>query len=477
MRRYLDLGFAWTVAILLVTITMAAMAPAASAQDSGGAVDTRQSTKDQIARLEFLVKGDVSPDKQVVYLRWLADLYTLSGDLDAAQKSYERILDFDPYDVATSNLLAAFLLDQRHDAAGAEKVLEITIGWATRVTPTPLFLGTTYSLHARALRTLGRYQESIDAVEKARDRLDADAAEDALRTEALSLKALGKNKEATAVFEQLIGLTGGSNADDTNALIALETAKHGSINADAFRARQETLIENARKERAEAFRHEGAEMVVLEGEGHVRLEGTLRRGKGAGAVVLVPDLGGRRSAYTPYAQLLAIDGITTLAIDPRGHGDSRCDSLPSFLELSADQRDHIPDDIAAAQRYLRDTLKIPAKQIAVISEGAVCTDVEHAMHDLNLGAIVIHLSPIVDPLDRDVVAAMEFRAPRPTLLVVSDEDMFSVQSVNAMRAMRTKDPLEVHTVHASGHGVGILHEPEHYAWVSSWLADEIAANK
>src|SRR5262245_11568608 len=82
---------------------------------SGGTVDTRQSTQNQIARLEFLLKGDTPPDKQTVYLRWLADLYTLSGDLDSAQRSYMRVLDVDPYDVATSNLLAAFLLDKRHD--------------------------------------------------------------------------------------------------------------------------------------------------------------------------------------------------------------------------------------------------------------------------------------------------------------------------------------------------------------------------
>jgi pimeloyl-ACP methyl ester carboxylesterase len=314
-------------------------------------------------------------------------------------------------------------------------------------------------------------------VENARARLDPDAAEDALRTEAMSFKALGKNDDAAKVFEELVGLTGASHADDTNALIAIETAKKGSINGDAFRKRMHTLVENARKERAESLAHEGAEMVVLQGEGHVRLEGTLRRGKGTRAIVLVPDLGGRRSAYTPYAQLLSLDGFTTLAIDPRGHGDSRCDSLPSFLELSADQRDMIPSDIASAQRYLRETLKIPANQIAVIAEGAACADVEHAMHDLSLNAIVVHLSPIVDPLDRDVAAALQFRAPRPTLLVVSDEDVFSVQSVNSMREMRTKDPFEIHTVHASGHGVGILHEPEHYAWVSSWLADELAASK
>jgi predicted GTPase len=112
-----------------------------------------------------------------------------------------------------------------------------------------------------------------------------------------------------------------------------------------------------------------------------------------------------------------------------------------------------------------------------MAEGAACGDVEHAMHDLDLNAIVVHLSPIVDPLDRDVASALQFRAPRPTLLVVSDEDFFAVQSVNAMRELRTKDPFEVHTVHASGHGVSMLHEPEHYAWVSSWLSEQLAASK
>jgi len=457
-----------------VALACAIAALPAYAQDSTGVIDTRGSTKEQIARLEYVLQGDVAPDKQTVYLRWLADLYTLSGDLNSAQRSYERVLRVDPYDVATCNLYVKFLLEQRHDADAARGACETTIGWATKVQPTPLFIGTTYSLYARALRELGRYQDSIDAVEKARTRLDPDAAEDALREEALSLKALGRNAEAISAFEHLVGLTGGSHADDTNALIALETAQHGSIDADKFRARMKTLIEAARSERAQNLEHEGAEMVVLEGEGHVRLEATLRRGKGTGAAVLVPDLGGRRSEYTPYAQLLAIDGITTLAIDPRGHGDSRCDSLPSFLELPSDQRDKIASDIATAQLYLRNTLKIPASQIAVIDEGAACADVEHAMHDLNLDAIVVHLSPIIDPLDRDISAALEFRAPRPALLVVSDEDVFSVQSVNRMQALRAKNPFEVHTVHASGHGVGILHEPEHYAWVSTWLANRIA---
>jgi tetratricopeptide (TPR) repeat protein len=459
-----------TRAAWLAWVFCGALAAAAGAQDGSGPVDTRPGTKQQIERLEFITRGDVHPDKMTVYLRWLADLYIGSGDLDAAQRSYERILVLDPYDLGTSNLLAEFLLDQRHDAVAAEKLLEQTIGWAKRAEMQPLYLGRTYALHARALRELGRYEEALAASEEAMKRLDPDAAEDALRTQAVSLKAMGQHDRAAEAFEHLIGLNGGSNADDINALIAIETEKRGSIDAGDFRKRVQSAIADARKERAEAIEHEGAEMVELEGEGRVRLEGTLRRGKGERAVLFVPDLGGHRSAYTPYAQLLALDGYTTLSIDPRGHGDSRCDSLPSFLELSAEHRARIPSDIAAAQRYLRDTFKIPADRIAVIVEGAACADVEHAMHGLSLGAIVVHLSPIFDPLDRDIASAINFRPPRPALVVVSEEDAYSVQSANAMRDARPSDPIIVRTVHSSGHGVTILHRPENFAMITAWLA-------
>jgi len=447
------------------------------AQDNGGVVDTRRSTQAQIDKLESLTRRDTPPEKMTVYLRWLADLYTSTGDLDAAQGAYERILVLDPYDLATTNLLAQFLLDQRHDAAAADTLLSHHIAWASKSEPQPIYLGQSYALHARALRSLGRYEDALDAGNHAVARLDPDAAEDAMRTQAVSLKELGKNEEAAAVFEQLIGITGGSNADDINALIAIETEKSGSIDADAFHAQVRATIENAREKRAESLRYDGAEMVELEGEGHVRLEATLRRGKGPNAVVFVPDLGGRRSAFTPYAQLMHIDGFTTLAIDPRGHGGSRCDSLPSFLELTADQRDRIPSDIATAQRYLREQLKIPADHIVIVAEGAACADVERAMHDLNLGAVVVHLSPVFDPQDRDVASAIAFRSPRPALMVVSEEDVYSVQSVNLMRDARPPDLVTVRTVHRSGHGVKILHQPANYAMVASWIEDQLAATR
>jgi tetratricopeptide (TPR) repeat protein len=412
-----------------------------------------------------------------VYLRWLADLYTSIGELDAAQASYQRVLVLNPYDLGTSNMLATFLLEQRRDAKGAEKLLAQTAEWGSKAMPRPLYLGQTYALHARALRELGRYDEALAATERATAMLDPDAAEDALRTQAISLRELGKDDDAIDAFEHLIGLTGGSNADDVNALISIVTKKRGSIDAERFRERVRTAIDTARREREESLRHDGAEMVVLEGELGVRLEGTLRRGKGTAAVLFVPDLGGRRSLYRPYEQLFALDGFTTFSIDPRGHGDSRCDSLPSFAQLSADQRDRIPSDIARAREYLSHTLEIPPDRIAVIVAGAASADVEHAMHGLNLGAIVVHLSPVFDPLDRDIAAAIAFRPPRPALMLVSEEDYYSMQSVDAMRTARPGDPITVKNLRSSGHGVIILHKPENFAMITDWLNGQIASSR
>ena len=128
MTRALAAGLALCCALVSI----------ARSQDSTGVVDTRPSTQEQIARLERATQGDVAPDKLTVYLRWLADLYISTGDLDAAQAAYQKILTLNPYDLATSNLLATFLLDQRHDAAGAEKLLAQTIGWASKAQSQPL---------------------------------------------------------------------------------------------------------------------------------------------------------------------------------------------------------------------------------------------------------------------------------------------------------------------------------------------------
>jgi len=446
-----------------------ALAATARSQDVTGRIDTSGDIEAQIRYLEQFVGGDLPAEKQAVMYRWLADLYTSVGRLDDAQRAHETILGHFPYDVGARNAYALFLLDHRDDPAAADSVLGDAVEAARTAPNTPVFLGQTHALHARALHELGRDEEALEAVDRALALMDADAAEDALRIRARALESLGRQAEAEEAFVQLIGLECGSNPDDVSALIALMTAQTGSVDAARVDARIEAAIVDARARRSERIRRDGAEVVVIPGEGGARLEGTLRRGKESGAILFVPDLGGRRASFAPYAQLFALDGLTTFAIDPRGHGDSRSDLLPSFAGMPQEQREKIPADIAAAYRHVRETLDVPAERIVVLAEGGASAVVEQTLQQRGIAAVVVHLSPVFDPQDRDILSALEFRAPRPTLLVASDEDAFAMRSVSLLTDSYPSPATEARIVSAAGHGLLVLREPKNFAIVANWI--------
>jgi tetratricopeptide (TPR) repeat protein len=437
------------------------------AQDSTGVFDTRDSVEERIYELEDRVHR-VGPEEQVVMYRWLADLYVSAGRLDDAQRAYEAILVLYPFDVGTTNVFAVFLLDHRRDPVAAEKILNDAITWVRSSESPPLHLGQTHALRARALHEMGRDEDALEAVERALQLLDADAAEEALRVRARCFESMQRRDDAEAAWLFLIGLNGGSNADDISALIALWTAENKSVDASRADAKIARAIEEARRERREVLAREGAEVVVLTGEDRVRLEGTLRRGKEEGAVLFVPEPGGRRTAFTPYAQLFSLDGVTAFTIDPRGHGDSRCDSLPSFSRMPPHHRGRLPSDVATAYRYLRDTLDVPGERIVVVSEGAACAFVERAAHEEEIAPLVVHLSPVFDLQDRDIISAFEFRPPRPTLVMASHEDGFAIRSMALMTDTYPSPATETRTVHGSGHGASMLRDPANFATVSSW---------
>jgi hypothetical protein len=445
-------------------------------QDSSGTIDTREGIDTQIRNLERLIGGDVAAEKQAVTLRWLTDLYMSIGQFDRAASAFEQILVFFPGDVATSNAYAAMLLDRRHDPAGAEKVLGAAIEWSGASATPPPFLGRAYALQARALLELGRRDEALQAADRAVAMLDEDAAEDAVRVRARCLADLGRRDDARAAYLSLIGSTGDSNPDDDAALIALLSAST-PVDAAAFDRAVAGAVRDARRARADAARAEGAAIVELKGEGGVRLEATLRRGKSPAAILFVPDLRGRRSAFTPYAQLFTVDGVTTLTLDPRGHGDSRCDSIPSYDLMPARQRDQLASDVATAWRYLKDKVGVEVDGIAIVAEGGACTTVERAIHEHGVVAVVVHLSPLFTADDRDLTAALSFRPPKPMLAVASDEDAFAMQSLwlldeagkdAAAGRNGARPTVTTRVFRFSGHGVQLLRDPANFAVVSTW---------
>lgn len=456
-------------------VLLAAFAPPATAQDSTGVVDTRRDIAARIQELQQQVGGDESAEQQSVVLLWLADLYVSAGRLDDAAAAYEQVLTFFPFDPAATNAYARFLLDQRGDPEHAEKILHDALANANALDSPPPYIGQTYALRARALRALGRCEDALSPSDNALALLDTDAAEDALRIRAACLAETGRRDQARQAFLDLIGTSGGSNADDVSSYIALLTATSGHVEAAGVKQDIAGAIERARAERRADARAEGAEIVELRARDGARVEATLRKGDGARAVVFVPETGERRATYTPYAQLLALDGVTTLTVDPRGYGDSRCDSLPDAALFTDDQRARIADDIATAIQYLRDERGIATADIAVVSAGDGVGYVERARHENALAVATIHLSPILNPDDRAVAAALSFRPPRAALVLASGEDVYAVRSLGYFRTAAGDDSVTTRVFRSAGHGVSIIRDPARYRMMADWIEQTLPA--
>ena len=460
----------------IVSLACLAVLAAGTARAQGtGRVDTRDSVAERIRELEMQVGGDEAAEKQAVLLRWLADLYVSAGRLDDAQEAYEQILTFFPFDPVASNAYAVFLLEQRNDPAHADSVLHDALSFANAQEVPPPYIGQTYALRARALRALGRCDDAIAPSDRALAMIDEDAAEDALRVKAACLAETGRRDDALRCYEELIGASGGSNPDDISGFIAVLTASSGHADANTVRSGIARAIEDARSLRREMAKAEGATIVELRAEDGVRIEATLRPGKTPRAVLFVPETGARRSAYTPYAQLLSLDGITTLTVDPRGFGDSRSDSLPDAASLSENHRGRIAGDIALAVEYLRESARIPAEGIAIVTEGDGGLFAERALHEYSLPSPAIHLSPVFDTEDRALAAALSFRPPRPTLLLASNEDVYAVRSLGFFLDSAGTAEITSRIFRSAGHGTTLLRDPAHFALVRGWIEKSLPA--
>jgi pimeloyl-ACP methyl ester carboxylesterase len=362
-----------------------------------------------------------------------------------------------------------FLLDTRKDPERALKVTSDAIAWSRSADSPPPYLGETYALRARAFSEAGQCEDALRAAEQAMTLSEEIASENARRIRSQCLAKLGKKDDAKKELLDVIGDTGGSDADDKNALVALMSGSKKNVDPKELDRAVSSAIADARKRRADALIREGAQLVELTGTDRVYVEATLRSGDNKSALLFVPDSGGRRSTYTAYAQLFTLDGFTTLTLDPRGHGNSRCDSLPSFDGMPAPQRDNIAADIAGAYTYLVKTRGVDPARIAIVAAGGGCSSVERAIHEHNLAPAVVYLSPVFPDDDRDLLSAISFRPPRPAFVAASDEDMYATRSMHAFKAAVNTDAVSVKTYRNAGHGASILRDPARFLDVDTWV--------
>lgn len=454
----------------LAALVLLGSAPAVS-QEIEGVIDLEQSIEQQIVQLEAQVGGDNRAQNQVVVLQWLIELYSALGRNADVERCYTRILAFFPSDVGTLNAYGRFLMDGVGDLERAQKVLQDAHEWARAIDARAVELGTTYQLRAELMRRMGKHERAVAMATTALDLIALERSGPALRTKAQSLVELQRYDEAADAYLRLIAIDRAADVDDINALkLFVSKSKYRS---DSVQELIDTAVENHRRQYLARVELGGGSVVSFASADGVPLEGTLRRTDGPGAVLFVHDAGSRRSVFTPYAQLLYIDQISSLAVDLRGHGGSRADSMLSYDGLSPYNREQLVDDVVAAFRHLQETLDLESERIAIVSAGQSCAVVEKALYRGRLRAPVVHLSPSFSDLDRELTTALAFHADTPTLMISASEDLNALRSISAFENSGDGEPRArfVRRVYRdAGHGVETLRRvPAALEGLQDWL--------
>lgn len=461
-----------TIVVIGIMITALAVALPAAAQE--GTLDLGQSIDEQIAYLEQLANGGMEVHKTVAFLQWLVELYTITGAYNMVEDCYARMLWFYPNDVAIHNAYGKFLMEKRKHYVHADRVLRDAHLWGTAADPHPPALGDTYEIWSQTLYRNGEYDRALGAARLGVDFRGENVSAATLRTMGATLVALERYDEAAETYVGLIAREGGVNHEDINVL-QLFIPRTTKYREGSVRDMIAAAVEKGRNERIARIEAEGGRVVSVQAQDDVMLEATLRQSEGGGAVLLVPEPGTIRDLYTPYAQLLFVDDITTLAIDLRGHGGSRSDSLPSPDTISPEGRSVYSVDIAAGINYLHETLGVATDRIAIVAPGTACALVEKAIYATRSAPNVVYLSPSFANDDRDLETAASFHADRPVLLMYSDEDLGAMESTEWFRDIKQREHLAVLRLHAAGRGIDILQrDTKALESFQEWLRRELA---
>jgi pimeloyl-ACP methyl ester carboxylesterase len=167
-------------------------------------------------------------------------------------------------------------------------------------------------------------------------------------------------------------------------------------------------------------------------------------------VLLLHMYGGSRSDWGSFALDLQRAGFASLAIDLRGHGATGGGEDWSLAS----------DDVAMAYAWLGAQEGVDADRLALVgaSIGANLALVE-AARDETVGSLAL-LSPGFDYFRVRIQGLIEEYGERPALLVASEEDAYSAETVRALAASAPGEA-ELIMLTSAGHGTAMLErDPE-----------------
>jgi len=209
----------------------------------------------------------------------------------------------------------------------------------------------------------------------------------------------------------------------------------------------------------------------------VRLRATYRKAEGETkrAALLLHMLGGSRKDWKPLESLLLEKGISTFALDFRGHGESVTKADGSAIDHTAfDDRTWplIAKDVAPALQFL-ESQGFKRQEITLIgaSIGANVA-VINVSREAQLRSAVL-LSPGMNYRQIRIEDAVREWNSRPLLVIAAEDDAYSAGAAGKIReilASKESVKVEVYPGH-SAHGTRMLDGiPGAAAKIAGWVA-------
>ncbi len=220
-----------------------------------------------------------------------------------------------------------------------------------------------------------------------------------------------------------------------------------------------------------------ADEIEIRSPDGVRLRATYRKavGEAKRAALLLHMLGGSRTDWKPLEPLLLESGISTFALDFRGHGDSGTKTDGSTVDhKSFDDRTRplIAKDVAPALQFL-EAQGFKRQEITLVgaSIGANVAIISVSREAQLRNAVL--LSPGMNYRQLRIEDAVREWNSRPLLVIAAENDTYSAETARKIReilASKERVKVEVYPGH-SAHGTNMLDViPGAAEKIAGWVA-------
>lgn len=185
----------------------------------------------------------------------------------------------------------------------------------------------------------------------------------------------------------------------------------------------------------------------------------------APGVLLLHMLGRTRADWDAFARELQRQGMAALALDLRGHGDS---AGPSDWAKA-------PGDVRAAWDVLVARPEIDKRDAAIVG-ASIGANLALIVGANNADVVtVVALSPGLDYHGLKPAALLSNFGQRPVLLVASQDDAYSYDSVQQMASLAPG--AEAHYFARAGHGTQMFGDPSLEPLLIEWLRKNLGILK